>query len=573
MDLARSAAARRALICAWALLFSLTFNFDGQAQVGASPADESAKQLLAEKQWQQVVQLAESASSRSADLDFYYGSALAQLQRWSEAHRAFQAGAALQPRDPRFLIELAGVDFKQKHYSETVSHLRRALRLAPDDAYALDFLATTYFLQGNQEAAVKYWNPLGRPNLAAVRFDPTPRINPALLDRAFAFAPQSVLRLDDLLDSEARVEGLGIFSSFNFETQARADGGFDLVFHNHENNGFGPSKIGAIIRLFRGLPGQTVYPEYFNFHSQAINFTSMYRWDAEKRRVLVELSSPWRHNPKRRVTLGPDLRGENWDIRSSFRNTAPLLGGFNLRREAFRAEISTLESWRWNWTAGGEVSHRDFRDINFGSVLTPSLLAKGYQLKQTAALNFQVLHLPEERLTLSARGSSDAGRLWSTPSQSFERLQGSLRLHWLPQAVGDDYEVHQELRAGKTWGNLPFDELSVFGGLGDSDLMMRGHITTRRGRKGSGPLGRNYFLSNSEIDKNIFHDAWVAVKLGPFLDTGKITDPLPGLGSRQWLWDTGAQIKVRAFGFGVAFSYGKDLRSGNNAVFFRFLGE
>jgi len=59
----------------------------------------------------------------------------------------------------------------------------------------------------------------------------------------------------------------------------------------------------------------------------------------------------------------------------------------------------------------------------------------------------------------------------------------------------------------------------------------------------------------------------VTLKLGPFLDTGKITDPGGALGSRKWLWDTGAQVKLLVFGSGVVFSYGKDLRSGNNAFY------
>ena len=35
--------------------------------------------------------------------------------------------------------------------------------------------------------------------------------------------------------------------------------------------------------------------------------------------------------------------------------------------------------------------------------------------------------------------------------------------------------------------------------------------------------------------------------------------------------DTGVQAKFRAFGLGVALSYGKDLRSGRDAVFIRVL--
>jgi len=75
------------------------------------------------------------------------------------------------------------------------------------------------------------------------------------------------------------------------------------------------------------------------------------------------------------------------------------------------------------------------------------------------------------------------------------------------------------------------------------------------------------------MDKNIFHDGLFAVKLGPFLDTGKITDPLPGFGSHKWLWDTGGQIKLRAFGVGVAVIYGKDLRNGNDTFFVTLLSQ
>ena len=139
--------------------------------------------------------------------------------------------------------------------------------------------------------------------------------------------------------------------------------------------------------------------------------------------------------------------------------------------------------------------------------LTPSLLAKGYQLKQLAELDAALWRSPERRMTLEGGLSSQAGRIWSQPSQSFEKLQSSLRFHWFPQAQGDDYEVNQrKIRAGKTFGNVPFDELFMLGLERDNDLSMRGHIGTRNSRKGSAPLGRNYFLSNWEADKNVYRN-------------------------------------------------------------------
>jgi hypothetical protein len=105
----------------------------------------------------------------------------------------------------------------------------------------------------------------------------------------------------------------------------------------------------------------------------------------------------------------------------------------------------------------------------------------------------------------------------------------------------------------------------------DDDLLMRAHIATRDGRKGSAPLGRNYVLFNGEVDKNLYGNGIVSVKAGPFLDTGQITDPVAALGSHEWLCDLGAQVKLRVFGRGVVLSYGRDLRSGVGAFYLTVL--
>ena len=136
---------------------------------------------------------------------------MAHLGRWDQARAAFLAGRRLRPRDERFPVELGGVAFKQKRYAEAARWLREGLKLAPNDAYANDFLATIYFIEGNTEAALKYWNRVAKPHLENVRIEPGLRVDPALLDRALAFAPASTLRLPDFLTTQTRVEALGIF--------------------------------------------------------------------------------------------------------------------------------------------------------------------------------------------------------------------------------------------------------------------------------------------------------------------------------------------------------------------------
>ena len=541
----------------------------GSAATTPHSQDEipSAQKLAAEERWQDLLQLIEAVPQPSAELEYYHGLALAHLGQFDDARKAFLLGRRGLPRDKRFPTELAGVAFKQKKYSRAAAYLRAALRLDPKDAYVIDFLGTVYFLEGNLEAALKYWNRVSKPKIEEVKTGESLHVNPVLLDHAFAFSPASVLQRDQLLASEARLDLLDIFPAYRFDLLARPEESFDLQFQAQEKNGFGNSKLQALLSTLRGLPYQEVTPEYFNIEGSATNVISLLRWDAQKRRASAGLSSPFRRDPKWRYRLGVDLRDENWEVRRSFTGPAPPLAALNLRKEELRAEIIRLIGGRLKWSAAAEFSHRDFRDVAAGSALTPTLLSPGYELAEQLHLGYDLWRAPERRFKLNGEISSEAAHLWSNPGQSFARLQAGLHSHWLPQSHGDDYATRWDLRAGDTFGHAPFDQLFTLGLERDNDLWLRAHIGTRDGRKGSAPLGYGYFLSNWETDKNIYRNGLITLKLGPFLDTGKIGGASAALASSKWLWDTGGQLKVSVLGIGVAVIYGKDLRSGSNAVY------
>src|SRR5579863_7453948 len=186
----------------------------------------AVKQLYDTGRWEEVVQLAPPGPDEPAEFDYYRGMALARLGRLSDARQALAQGRQKSPRDQRFPLELAGVAFKQNDFRGAKRELAAALRLDPRNRYALDFLATLYLLDGNLEAALKYWNRIGKPRIENVRIEPQPRVDPALLDHAFAFAPASVLRQGDLAVSQARVDALQIFPHSSFELTPRDDDSF-----------------------------------------------------------------------------------------------------------------------------------------------------------------------------------------------------------------------------------------------------------------------------------------------------------------------------------------------------------
>jgi tetratricopeptide (TPR) repeat protein len=535
--------------------------------LGQTDPTPAAKQLLEQERWSELAQLLQQSPRNSADLDYYYGVALAHLERWAEAGKALSDGQRLAPNDKRFPIELAGVAFKQKKYGEARKYLHRAVQLDPKDEYANEFLATVYFLEGNLEAALKYWNRVGKPKISEVRSEPALKVRPALLDHAFAFAPASTLTLDELLASDVRLRGMEIFPTYKLNLEARPDGKFDAVFRAEELNGFGNSKLQALVRIFSGALYEEITPEYYNLHGSGTNITSFFRFDTDKRRAAATINGPLARNPKWRYRVGTDFRNENWTVQTSFTGPSTFLGATNLRRESLGAEISRFVGARWTWTMGVELSHRDFRNVVPGIALTPDVLAKGYQIKQKAQFTYELWRSPEKRMTIFSSGTSQAGRLWSQPGQSFEKLQATIGMHWYPRERGDDYEMLWRAHAGKTFGQIPFDELFLLGIDRDNDLPLRAHVGTRHGEKGSAPLGRNYFLSNWESDRHVYSNGIFSVKLGPFLDTGKILDSSQTLGPHKWLFDVGPQAKLNVLGVGVVLLYGKDLRTGNNAFY------
>lgn len=476
-----------------------------------------------------------------ADSEFTRGMALAREQRWEEARQAFEDGRRKEPLDKRFPLELAGVAFRQMDYRAAKRYLGRALQLDPGDSYAAGFLATIYLLEQNTEAALEYWNRAGEPRIEEIRTEPEPRLDPVLLDRAFAFSPAALLTLEEYRTTEARLDLLDVFAQRRFELLPRDDGRYDVLFRSTERRGW--------LSLLRGLPFQSVQPEFHDLRGSGIAVAGMLRWDSEKRRVFGELSGPLWRDPSRRYRIYADGRNENWQVRG--------LGGFNLEKMEVGAEVESVVNSRWSWAAGASVATRRFRN---------SALAGGPSLKSEARLGCRLLDIPEKRLTVDSAASWQLGRTFAESLGLFSKAQGSLTAHWFPQASGEDYATTARIRAGKTLGPVPFDELFMLGLERDNDLWLRGHIGTQHGQKGSAPLGRDYVLTNWETDKLVYSAALFTVKVGPFLDSGRAYDR--SLGSREWLWDAGVQSKLRVVGgLTLIVSYGKDLRGGRNAFY------
>ena len=538
------------------------------SQVAVSSAEKLAevRQLYEAERWNDVVDAVPDSPDVEADLQFYRGLALAQLNRLQEAEKTFQAGLLRHPRDTRFLTELAGIAYRKKRFVQAKKYLRRALAINPHDDYANDFLASIYFLEDNLEAALKYWNPTGKPKLSDLSFEPRPKLSPLLLDRTFAFSRGSAWSRDQFLTTDARLESLDLFPRRRFDLGAQPDGSFDLKFYGSERNTWGDSKWEGLLSLLRGLPYQSLDPEFYDLGGKGLNWQSLVRWDDEKRRVFTEISAPLGENPALRYRIYLQGLNENWNLTNTI---APAtLAGVNLEKAVAGAAVQDIVSGRWQWDAGAEFSYRKFRNPLGIPAQAGAFFTNGSALAVRSTIQRSLVRFPERRFTLDSSATGEIGTFFAGPLHRYGRIQGSLQAHWLPESRGDDFETQFDARGGRTFGNVPFDELFMLGFDRDNDLWMRGHPGLRDGEKGNAPLGRNYFLVNAETDKIVYRGTFFTVKAGPFLDSGDIYDPSGYFGSSKWLWDTGISAKIRVLGsFEFVLGFGKDLRSGQNSFF------
>jgi tetratricopeptide (TPR) repeat protein len=519
--------------------------------------------------WQEAAKLAQGAVGQSPDLDFVRGLALAKLQQWNESRLAFEAGHTKAPREPRFLIELAGVNYKQKDFSPAKRHLLAALRLDSRNAYTREFLGTIYFLEGNLEAALKYWNPIDKPRLRSIAVQPPPRLEEDILYRAIDFNPPQILTRETWLTTTQRLDNLGIYAHQRIELAPANGGTFDATFHLAERNGWGDSRLEGALSLLSGVPYATVYPEFYNLDHRALNVTSLLRWDSEKRRANATFSMPFRHDPSLRFQLCFDARNENWNLTNTFFDGGAPLTDLNLRRIAGGAEFRSIVNGLSNWSTGIEISNRSFRNLaGHASAAEIPFFRDATSFTYWLRADRTLLRVPERRFNLNSTAEARIGRAFAQDLGAFAAARASFDAHWLPRATGDDYEITARLRTGGTIGRVTLDELFELGIERDNDLWLRGHAGTSGGRKGAAPLGRRYFLANWEQDKNVYANGIIIVKLGPFVDTGAVADSSALFGSRKWLWDAGAQCKVRVLGsISVVLSYGRDLRGGRNVFY------
>jgi hypothetical protein len=477
---------------------------------------------------------------------FERGMEAAQARDWEQARREFLLGYRAFPADKRFPIELAGVEYRLGNPLVARRYLHEALRLDPADNYANDFLGTLYFVAGNAEAALKYWNRVGKPRIEFVQTVPASPVKATLLDRAIATAPGSLLRLDGYLSTRAWIEGLDAFGAFRLDLEAKEHGEFGTVLRWG-----GKNRLAQVGTLLSGLPVQILNAELHNLGGKALTASMSLRWDAQKRRLLTSFSGPLNGDPRRRYTVFSDIRRETWNL--------GVPEDFRLNKQSAGASIRWIRSGRLWWETGARLAHRTY-------VAAPGF-PSGSSLTQYGSTNYTLVNLPERSLTVDAGATAELSRLFATGGGLYSRSQIYLLGRWIPDGRRL-WDVSSRLSAARIFGGAPFDELYSLGRERDDGIQLRGHVSTMNGKKGRSQIGNQYALANIDVLRQVWKPALFALDAGPLLDIGRMGHelPVPGITPGRIQVDAGLQVRFRLpNNMSVVFSYARDLRGGRGA--------
>ncbi len=506
-----------------------------------------------------------SAPSPSADTLVREGLALARSGRLAEAESTLRRGLTEYPHDERFPLELAGLAYRQKDLGRARKLLHSALRLKPADAYANQFLGSLYLLEGNLAASLRYWNRVGHPVVGDIRFVPAPQLDDVQLARLPAVSTGQVLTSQRLNQTETNLRELGIFADVRFRLTPRADQRYDFAVETEPRGQGGGRWWWRLFPYARSLPYQAVNVDVFNIRRSALNVTSLWRWDGEKRRFAADVTG--RATASVGYRFGADMREERWDLRRTwYGDSAAAARNVNLRKLEVGAEALFRIGDTARWSSGLYVSGRHYRP---GVGAAGDEFSDGWLVEMRNRLEGNLASWPELRIRLDGWGLLRTGRFISGPGEArFTSPSAGVHGQWFPPSRGEKYEVNVLVQAGGVFGRVPLDEMYMLGMERDNSLWLRGHVGTREGRKGNAPLGTQFFLWNSDVQRELWRGLFLRVQAGPFFDVGGTRDPGKRFGSRGLLYDTGLQITLRTIrGIRISAVYGRDLRDGRPAFY------
>ena len=122
------------------------------------------------------------------------------------------------------LRELSGVRFAQRRFGDAVVLARDALAIAPGDAYALDVLGSSLFMQDDAAGALSAWNQIDKPRVNLVRVEGVRRTRHQTIAEVLGIQPNTLLDAGTFERARRRLGELPDQSTVRLAVRPESDG-------------------------------------------------------------------------------------------------------------------------------------------------------------------------------------------------------------------------------------------------------------------------------------------------------------------------------------------------------------
>ncbi len=508
--------------------------------------------------------LAEVTQNPSADAYLYLGLAYGHMKEYQKAEDTFKTGVLRYPQDSRFHNELANLHLENNDRDAAKSELRSALQVDPANNYASDLLATIDMSEGDVQSALRAWNKSGRPVINDILHNYYLTFGSWVVRDAVAFHPTGILRYSQWKTTESRLFQTDNFANVGLEIEPTTiPDQYNAVIRTTTKTN---SLADLLFGLLKGAPVSTSYLDAWNIGNTGMNFNGSYRWDTDRRRVDARVKIPLPVPGLLQLDLGGNWRAERWDLSPAIRPSFQPRARFDYRASTISAQIRQIPHYRFEWSAGVEYRNR-YAKGNLPELLTDSRNTGRFTAGTTIRLadgRYQNrLHLEAFAARRSILGDTNfSGGTAELNNRVTLSKDSRTFLDW-------------NVKTGTARGRLPVEDYFVLGLDTHPSNLLRGHTAAQHGRYGHGPMGTDFALVNTDIERriatlpffNTVNIPFVTVKWEVFFDGARTWDRNRIFQQGKLLLDTGGGLRFETPTHSLNLVYGRSLRDGKSVLF------
>jgi hypothetical protein len=432
--------------------------------------------------------------------------------RVEEARQSLERAVFLEPRRPEALVERGGLRFLAKEYDAAITDFERALALRSDD-YTREMLATSLFLDGRKEAALREWNRLGEPVVQDVRVLGTQGVAPADVRREVTVETGEMLEPKHLEGTRLRLNETALFRSTSVRPVPLGGGKADVEVAVVERHGLWDHWAEFLARSAVYALSEKVRLRYYNLLGTRIMLTGEYKWESTQPRL--EGSLYW----SRPVGLPLTLYVDGVTARPTYQLDESL----TLRTRGAGFGVRHVFGSRTVVQAGARWRHRTFTPPRFDA---PDGDLNGVD----AGVETQWMSQPRQRLQSALYFFQATEALGS----EFIYPRGLAIVRYYRTLAGDDEgELPGSVIATQVqWGiggtGMPVDDMFAPGTASEADMPLRAHRQKQNGVLGYTPIGRNALVANVEFRQRVLNHKLGQAGFVLFYDGGRISDTAQG---------------------------------------------